>query len=84
MFLFFLYKHFFTGLAILSPLLIGSHLGAILAMSFGATRKNITIWMTASLVLWAIVMGIASHYGMEYFAKQTGRHGFLEHFINVE
>lgn len=77
-------KYGLPGLAILSPLLIGSHLGAILAMSFGATRKNITIWMTASLVLWAIVMGIASHYGMEYFAKQTGRHGFLEHFINVE
>lgn len=77
-------KYGLPGLAILSPLLIGSHLGTILAMSFGGTRKNITLWMTTSILGWTIAMGIASHFGIDYLFQQTGREGFLTDFINLK
>ena len=70
------------GLALLSPVLIGSHLGAILAMGFGGTRKQITVWMTASIFFWAIVTGIVSHYGVDFIFSQTGGEGFLNDFLN--
>ncbi|MBU4532381.1 MAG: small multi-drug export protein [Eubacteriales bacterium] len=65
------------GLALVSPILIGSHLGAILAMTFGGTRKQITFWMTVSIFIWSVVMGFASHYGIDFLYRHTGREGFL-------
>lgn len=70
------------GLAFISPILIGSHLGAILAMSFGGTRKQITVWKTASIFFWAVVTGIAAHYGVDYLFSRTGSAGFLEDLLN--
>ncbi|MUK88406.1 DNA-binding protein [Ornithinibacillus sp. L9] len=77
-------KYGLPGLALLSPILIGSHLGAILAMGFGGTRKKITFWMTSSIIGWTIVMGIASYFGIDYLFKQTGREGFLTDIIDME
>lgn len=77
-------KYGLPGLALLSPLLIGSHLGALLAMSFGGTRKQITIWMTISIALWTIVIGVASHIGFDFFFKNTDQEGFLKNFIELE
>ncbi len=69
------------GLAIISPILIGSHLVTILAMGFGGTRKQITVWMTASIFVWAIVTGVASHYGIDFLFSKTGGSGFLDGLI---
>lgn len=77
-------KYGLPGLALLSPLLIGSHLGAILAMSFGGTRRNITLWMTISILIWTIAMGVASHYGIDFLFQQTGREGFLTDLIDLD
>lgn len=77
-------KYGLPGLALLSPLLIGSHLGVILAMSFGGTRKQITVWITLSIVFWSIAMGIASHYGIDFIFNQTGREGFLNDLLKTE
>ncbi len=70
-------KYGLPGLALLAPFITGSHLGAVLAMSFGGTKKQITIWMTISIVAWAIIMGVASHYGIDYFFDRTNSDGFL-------
>lgn len=74
-------KYGLPGLAILSPFLIGSHLGAILAMSFGGTKKRIAYWMIISIAGWSITMGIASHFGIDFLFQQTGREGFLTDLI---
>ncbi|MFC5734627.1 small multi-drug export protein [Cytobacillus gottheilii] len=74
-------KYGLPGLTIVSPILIGTHLGVILAMSFGGTRKQITIWMTGSIIVWTIVMSIASFYGIDYFYEKTGNEGFLKDFL---
>jgi uncharacterized membrane protein len=71
------------GLAILGPLLVGSHLSAIMGMSFGGTKKQITIWMLASLSLWIIAVAIASHYGIGLLFENTGGDGFLGGFLEI-
>lgn len=70
-------KYGLPGLALISPILIGSHLGAVLAISFGGTKKQIAFWMTASIFIWAVITGIASYYGAEFLFQQTGYEGFL-------
>lgn len=77
-------KYGLPGLTLVSPILIGTHLGVVLAMSFGGTRKQITIWMTASILVWTVVMGIASHYGIGFLFEQTGNDGFLRDLIDVK
>ncbi len=72
------------GLALVSPFLIGSHLGAILAMGFGGTRKQITFWMTFSVLAWAVVMGTASYYGIDFLFSQTGSEGFLKDLLVIK
>ncbi len=72
------------GLAIVSPILIGSHLGVILAMSFGGKRKQIAFWMTFSVLAWAVVTGIASYYGIDFLLSQTGQEGFLADLLETK
>lgn len=77
-------KYGLPGLAILSPFLIGSHLGAILAMGFGGTKKRITLWMTLSITGWTLIMGIASYYGIDFLYQKTDREGFLSNIIDLD
>ena len=72
------------GLAIVSPILVGSHLGVILAMSFGGKRKQITFWMTFSVLAWAVVIGIASYFGIDFLFSQTGSEGFLTNLLETK
>ncbi len=71
------------GLALVSPIATGSHLGALLAMSFGGTKKQITYWMTISLVLWAVAVGLMSHFGIDLIYRYTGQEGFLTDLLDV-
>lgn len=77
-------KYGLPGLALLSPILIGSHLGAVLAMGFGGKKKQITFWMTVSVTIWSVVMGFTSYYGIDFLHNQTGREGFLTNILDTE
>ncbi|MFD0961769.1 small multi-drug export protein [Paenibacillus chungangensis] len=57
-------KYGMPGLALLGPLLIGSHIAAFVGILFGAKKKTAVIWMTLSLIVWTTVITIASHYGI--------------------
>ncbi|MCU6710998.1 small multi-drug export protein [Paenibacillus sp. J5C_2022] len=57
-------KYGMPGLALLGPLLIGSHIAAFVGILFGAKKRNAVIWMTLSLIVWTAVLTIASHYGI--------------------
>lgn len=76
-------KYGLPGLALVSPIATGSHVGALLAMSFGGTKRRITYWMTISLVLWAVAVGLMSHFGIDFVYKHTGREGFLTDLLDV-
>ncbi len=65
-------KYGFPGLALLGPILIGTHIAAFIGMSFGATKNWTLFWMTISLVIWSVLLGIASFYGIETFKTLLG------------
>lgn len=65
-------KYGFPGLAILGPVLIGTHIAAFLGMSLGATKKWTMLWMTISLALWSVVFGVGAFYGVETFKTMIG------------
>ena len=65
-------KYGFPGLALLGPILIGTHIAAFIGMSFGATKNWTLLWMTISLVIWSVLLGIAAFYGIETFKTLLG------------
>ncbi|HJF31434.1 MAG TPA: small multi-drug export protein [Sporosarcina psychrophila] len=62
-------KYGMPGLALLGPILIGTHIAAFIGLLFGASKVNTTIWMTISIALWTIVFGIATAMGFDFFVK---------------
>ena len=55
------------GLALLGPVLIGSHLAAFLALALGSSKSQTAIWLLISLAIWSIVFGILTVMGVDAF-----------------
>ena len=55
------------GLALLAPILIGVHLAAIIALALKSPKRPTAIWMTISLAVWSIGLGVVSFYGLSLF-----------------
>lgn len=70
-------KYGLPGLTILGPLLVGSHISALMSMSFGSSRKLVTGWMIASLLLWTVVFTVLAGSGISFFAPEIQENGFL-------
>ena len=64
-------KYGLPGLCLIGPLLIGSHLTALLGMSLSGSRVNTTTWMMISLTAWSITMALLSFYGFEFLGVYT-------------
>lgn len=62
-------KYGLPGLALLGPAVTGIHLATLIAMSFRARKINIMIWMNVSLIIWTIVMTVASVHGIDWFTS---------------
>ncbi|MDQ0225614.1 small multi-drug export protein [Metabacillus niabensis] len=54
------------GLAILAPGLVGTDLAAVLALTFGSSRRWVIMWLAISLAIWTIALTIGSIYGFRY------------------
>jgi hypothetical protein len=54
-----------AGLAMAAPVSTGAHLAAVLALSLGSGRRDITAWMTVSLLAWTATLAVGSFYGVE-------------------
>ncbi|WP_153730597.1 small multi-drug export protein [Sporosarcina obsidiansis] len=61
------------GLALLGPVLIGSHLAAFLALTLGSSKQQTATWLLLSLGIWSIVFGVLAALGIDAF--QWFRHG---------
>lgn len=59
------------GLALIGPFIIGSHLAAFMCMSFGTKRKQVTVWMTVSLIMWTALAVSLTGAGFHYFAPDS-------------
>ena len=64
-------KYGLPGLALLGPLFIGAHIAAFIGLSFGAGKGWTTLWMTISLGLWTLIIGIATMLGFDFFLQHT-------------
>jgi uncharacterized membrane protein len=60
-----LQRHGVPGLAAIGPLLTGAHLAALVAMAAGAERRRVLVWFSASIAVWAAVVGIATALGVD-------------------
>ncbi|WP_075620022.1 small multi-drug export protein [Paenisporosarcina indica] len=58
------------GLALLGPILIGTHIAAFIGMTLGASKKWTTLWMTVSIALWTLVFGILTALGFDFFIRE--------------
>lgn len=75
-------KYGLPGLAFIGPFFIGSHLTALLAVSFGGTRSKTLALMTASIAFWAILLGGAAYLGFDFLAKDEDDFGFITRLLN--
>jgi hypothetical protein len=55
------------GLGLLAPLTTGSHLAAVAALATGAGQRRVLAWMTVGLVVWAVVVAVATTLGVGWF-----------------
>lgn len=62
-------KYGMPGVALLGPILIGTHIAAFIGLLFGANKTNATIWMAISIALWTLVFGIATVMGFDLFNR---------------
>lgn len=62
-------KYGMPGLALLGPILIGTHIAAFIGLLFGATKMNTTLWMAISIALWTLVFGVATAMGFDLFSR---------------
>lgn len=77
-------KYGLPGLAFIGPFFVGSHLSALLAISFGGTRDKTLILMTASLLTWSIILGSAAYFGFDYFIADEENMGFITRLLRIE
>ncbi|ARF18909.1 DNA-binding protein [Sporosarcina ureae] len=75
-------KYGLPGLAFIGPFFVGSHLTALLAVTFGGTRSKTLVLMTASIAFWAISLGIAAHFGFDFLVKDEDDLGFITRLLN--
>lgn len=76
-------KYGLPGLAFIGPFFVGSHLTALLAISFGGTRSKTLALMTASIAFWAILLGSAAYFGFDSLVKDEEGFGFITRLLNL-
>lgn len=75
-------KYGLPGLVFIGPFFVGTHLSAFLALTFGGSRKRTFTLMTVSLFGWTVLLGLAAHYGFDYFLADENNLGFITKLIN--
>lgn len=64
-------KYGLPGLALLGPILIGTHIAAFIGMTLGADKKWTTLWLTISIALWTLTFGILTALGFDFFVQEN-------------
>lgn len=63
-------KYGLPGLALLGPILIGTHIAAFIGMTLGAKKSWTLIWLTVSIGIWTLVFGVATMMGFDFFLQE--------------
>ena len=54
------------GFSLLSPAVTGTHLAVIVALALKSPVRTTAFWMTVSLALWSVGLGVFSYYGLDW------------------
>lgn len=60
-------KYGVPGISLLGPFFGISHIGAIVCILADADKKKLMLWQFASIVLWAVGMGVLVTFGVNIF-----------------
>ncbi|GIN98048.1 hypothetical protein J6TS1_39180 [Siminovitchia terrae] len=60
-------KYGVPGIALLGPIIGTNHIGALVCIIAKANKKNIILWQTVSIVIWAIGTGVLLIYGVDIY-----------------
>jgi Ca2+/H+ antiporter, TMEM165/GDT1 family len=71
-------KYGLPGLAMLGPLVAGSHLTALASMTFGGAKKKTFIWMTISITTWSIAFTVLLYFGIDFMGIKD--RGLINYF----
>jgi len=63
-------KYGMPGLALLGPILIGTHIAVFIGLLFGAKKSNATVWMIISIALWSLIFGVVTAMGFDFFTRK--------------
>jgi len=51
-------KYGVAGVSLLGPLFVGDHIAALVCIAAGASRRNVIIWQTIAIIVWAVGTGV--------------------------
>lgn len=60
-------KYGVPGISLLGPIIGTNHIGALVCIIAKANKKNIIVWQTISIVIWAVGTGILLIYGVDIY-----------------
>lgn len=55
------------GISLLGPIIGTNHIGALVCIIAKANKKNIILWQTISIVIWAVGTGVLLIYGVDIY-----------------
>lgn len=64
-------KYGMPGVALLGPIVIGTHIAAFLGLLLGAKKANVTTWMIVSVGLWTLIFGVLTAMGFDFFVSEN-------------
>lgn len=73
-------KFGFYGFILFGPVIIGTHISAIAAISFGATKTNTMVYITLSMLAWTIVLSALAYFGVDFLGLEDMQ--FLQQYLN--
>lgn len=77
-------KYGLPGLAIVGPVLVGSHLTAFMSLSFGGEKRTTTFWIISSLVIWCTLTAVFTYFGVDFFNMGTGAESFIGKYFKFD
>ncbi|HJE19455.1 MAG TPA: small multi-drug export protein [Aliicoccus persicus] len=66
-------KYGLVGAALLGPILLGSHIVAIIAISMNIPKWQTFIYVSLGTALWAIVLSVLVQFGIDLFGLENMR-----------
>ncbi|MGM8216572.1 small multi-drug export protein [Bacillaceae bacterium W0354] len=74
-------KYGVPGLAFLGPLLVGSHLTTIFAVTMGGSRGAASFWVSLSITVWSVLFSLLIYYGFDFLGFENKQ--FIKEYLNV-